>query len=171
VKLTRSEVITSLVILAGFVGLGASVVWFCLQPDPGFQPAHEELPLVFDPPAQPDSVGPVRVRFNCARKPEPGPVTVRVYYAGHPNEAGRPHANETFEILLDPVYATGRQGDVITVPAKAMDRRVRALVDKPFGADVAITGQGGLAGNHYVLPGEDVTGIIEVQCRDEWKDG
>jgi hypothetical protein len=128
------------------------------------QAPHEALSLEFEPPFQPDAVGPIKVRFNCPERPEQGPVTVKVLYAGHPNEAGRPYANVTFEILLDPVYATGRQGEIIDVPAKAMDRRVRALVDKPFGADVTVAGQTGLFGTRYVPPGNDLSGIIEVKC-------
>ena len=128
---------------------------------------HRSLPLEFAPPFQPDAVGPVRVRFECPERPGRAPVTIKVLYAGHPNEAGRPYANETFEILLDPVYAIGRQGEVIQAPAKAMDHRVRALVGKPFGADVTVTGQGGLFGARYVLPGADVSGVIEVRCRPD----
>ncbi|MFC7379742.1 hypothetical protein [Brevundimonas sp. GCM10030266] len=153
-----------LVVVAGLAGLAVVVVRDGAVSE-GLADPHNALPLAFEPPVQPDEVGPVRVRFNCPERPGQGAVTVKVLYAGHPNEAGRPYANETFEILLDPVHATGRQGEVIVVPAKAMDRRVRDLVDKPFGADVHVTGQNDLSGHRYVLPEEDVSGVIEVSCR------
>ncbi|MFN3559098.1 MAG: hypothetical protein ACK4UQ_07395 [Brevundimonas sp.] len=128
------------------------------------QAPHESLPLEFHPPFQPDKVGPIRVRFSCPERPRPVQVTVKVLYAGHPGPAGRPYANETFEILLAPVHATGLQGEIIDVPAKAMDRRTRGLVDRSFGADVTVTGPDGLFGTHYVLPGNDTSGVIEVRC-------
>lgn len=152
-----------LVFLIGVVGSAGFLICEGLRSVEDQAP-HRSVALEFDPPVQPDAVGPIKVRFSCPERAEPGEVTVKVVYAGHPNEAGRPYANETFEILLDPVYATGRQGDVIEVPAKAMDRRVRALVGKSFGADVTVAGPDGLFGTRYVLPGNDTSGVIEVRC-------
>jgi hypothetical protein len=165
--ISHRKVVLGGVLLAVLVG-SAGIVAFVARDSAASEEhydRHNPLPLAFEPPFQPDEVGPVRVRFNCPERPGQGPVTVKVLYAGHPNEAGRPYADETFEILLDPVYATGRQGEIIEVPAKAVDRRARALVDKSFGADVSVAGQNGLFGNHYVLPGEDVSGVIDVGCR------
>jgi|GEM_PF-4995850 len=149
------------------LAVAGAIIWFSSPDDQGLQRTHVARALQFDPPMQPDAVGPIRVRFICPQRPEPSPVTVSVMYMGHPNETGRPYANETGEILLDPVHATGRQGEVIAVRAQAMDRRVRMLVDKPFGADVSVRGENGLFGTRYVFPGDDMTGVIEVGCAAE----
>lgn len=154
------------ILFASCIGVFGFAIFVSLQPDVEDE-HHRSIPLEFASPFQPDAVGPVRVRFDCPERPGQGPVTVKVLYAGHPNEAGRRYANETFEILLDAVYASGRQGEVVEVPAKAMDRRVRALVDQPFGADVTVAGQGGLFGTRYVLSGAEIPEVIEVRC---WPD-
>jgi len=146
--------------IAGGVGFYIGDLWAFHES----QKPHERLLLPFDPLAQPDAVGPVRVQFSCPQRAGREPVIVRVYYSGHPNEAGRPYANEIFEILLDPAYASGRQEEIITVPAKAVDHRVRALVDRSFGADVFVKGPGRLSGSRYVLPGDDIPDVINVEC-------
>ncbi len=151
-------------VLAAIAACLAGAIWLFLTPDPSLQPAHKARPLVFDPPARPDSVGPIKIRFECPEKPKPERVTVKVFYLGYPNEAGRPYANETSEILLDAVYATGMPGEVIEVPAKAMDRRVRTLINGPFGADISVAGPKGPYGSLYLEPGEDLTGLIKVEC-------
>lgn len=153
-----------LLVLLAWAAIAAWFVWLLLAPDPSLQKAREARPLVFDPPAQPDSAGPVRIRFDCPARPERDPITVKVYYIGVSNEAGRSYANETNELLLGPVYAPGTVGQIVTVPGWSFDRRVRGLVTGgQIGAEIYVHGREGLNGFRLVDQ-DEISDVVGIEC-------
>lgn len=155
-----------LLLAVGVAGLAvAAGIGWVIRDELGFrerQRPHVSRALVFDGPMQPDKAGPIQVRLDCAG--QSGPVTVKAFYLGAASEAGYPYAIETGEVFLDTVYATGRVGEVIDVPAAAFDRRARALIrDGEVQAEIVITDAERVLGSKSATPVK-TTDVIAVTC-------
>jgi hypothetical protein len=125
---------------------------------------HRARPLRFDPPAQPDIVGPVRVRVLGRLTPGRTGIMLRADYLGYATAQARDYGDETNVVDLGQVFAAGGLDEIIEIPDVSFDRRARAVLQE--GEVKAIIYAIGVEGGCFQQVDEAVMkDVVVMDCR------